>query len=806
MKLRTLSMLAPVAFYSSWGAAADIEQRQVDFKIEAQSLASALIEFSEQAQLQVMSQGVDLEARRTPGVTGRLTVGRALSQLLSESSLSYVETAPNTIAITSASSKTTSAAASNGLIKIAQATYSDTPPRSEAKSSVVHELEIVTVYGRGAAQTTVREVPQSTTVFDSVVLDSVPSPRIDDVIRYMPSTNNLLGDFALGNNFNVRGSSASYTWNGMIPSPVKPGRISSVNVERIEVLKGPSSITYGSMAPGAVINVVTKQPTDEFFAEIDLQGGSWDTYSGSLDIGGPLGEAVSARINASYLDRKTQVDHWKQEATFVAPVIKFDLSDRTTLTLEGTFDRLEHPYGIYDGRIPAPGTLLPNPNGPIPMATNGGYFEGVTHQVEEYRDASVRFRHEFSDSLTLNAQVTYADVAREGVDGFGAALAANNRTMTRTITPRDQGTEAYTATVNVAAKFDTGAITHRVVAGADYLDFESYGHLGSYRPSVGAVPALDVYNPNYTITQPLILTRTTSSLFKSNTAAVYLQERATIGDLSLIAGARYTDSQGETTSRAFATGIVTQLPNTDAKEWSTQLGVLYDFTDAWTVYANHSTSFLPRGAIQLRNGDFYGKPETAKQIEVGARYVLPNDMVASLALYRIVLPDVLTRDPVDINYFVPAGELQSEGIELALSGRILPQWSTMLSYGYNPTEVTKSNQPGQKGLEFQNAPKQTASLLTRYDVSGGALDGFGISAGVSYVGDRFAEATNVRELPAFTRVDLGLYYRLNDGLQFSLHANNITDEDIWSGFQIPIIMRNAGRNYMFGVKVTPTGF
>ncbi len=373
MQLKTLTLLAPIAVYSTWAGAADIHQREVNFEIRPQPLANALLDFSEQAKLQVMSQGVDLGERKAPGVSGRLTVAHALSMLLADSNLSFVETAPNTVAITASHPAAAMPASNRNFIRLAQA--KPTPVAAPTRpADELQEVEVVTVYGRGAQAATIREVPQTVTVFNPEIIEVLSGPHIDDVIRFLPSANNLLGDYAIGNNFNIRGSGPSYAYNGMIPSPVKPGRIGLVNVERVEVLKGPSSITYGSMQPGAVINIVTKQPTSEYYSELGVEVGSFDTFGGSLDLGGPLGDKVGARINASYQDRGAPFDHWRQITTVVAPVVTFDLSDRTLLTVEGTFDSIDHPKGIYDGRIPTVGTLLSAPFGEIPIETNTAYL------------------------------------------------------------------------------------------------------------------------------------------------------------------------------------------------------------------------------------------------------------------------------------------------------------------------------------------------------------------------------------------------------------------------------------------------
>ncbi len=158
--------------------------------------------------------------------------------------------------------------------------------------------------------------------------------------------------------------------------------------------------------------------------------------------------------------------------------------------------------------------------------------------------------------------MAWADVHRWGVDGFGAGMTANNRTITRTITPRDQGAKSFTAAINIAANFDTGPVQNKVIAGVDYLSYRSFGKLGSYAPATGTMPQLDVYAPNYAVLTPLRLTRTTDSLFTSSTDAAFVQERATIGDLSFVLRCPLHGLKGGNLPTQVATGVKTRALDT----------------------------------------------------------------------------------------------------------------------------------------------------------------------------------------------------------------------------------------------------
>ncbi|MBL8266498.1 TonB-dependent receptor [Steroidobacter sp.] len=774
-----LAALAGSLFLSTLGPVTAQDLARARFDIEQQSLSSALNECARQAGREILFAPNLVQSLQTEGVRGEYTVTEALDRLLKGTNLRFRVTGEDTILIESASSAGSTSASAQDLS--------------------LADMELITVFGRGVAAESIREVPQTATVLGEELLEIIPNATVQDALRFIPSASNLIGDYSFTHNFNIRGFGTSATWNGMVPGIAAPNKIDSTNVERIEVLMGPAAVLYGAMEPGAVINVVTKQPQRAFHAELNVNGGSYDTYGASLDIGGPLSDRIAARLNASYSDAGAPFDHWGLQTIFLAPVVSFELSERTLLTVEGTYRDAYYDEGIYDGRIPVAGTLRPNPNGEIPIDTNPGYVAGVTDFTALWKQADVRLKHEFSDALTLNAQLSYADNSLTSVEAFGGNLQSNNRTVTRTLGTRDQQQENYLAAVNLGSKFSTGAVEHAVTVGFDYIDYQADTVNGGYS---GVMPVLDVYAPNYSVTGPLTFVPNFFFTGKLEAFAGYLQDRIKIGDdLTLLVGTRYTDSESKTALTP--PGLPrTDLPLVKASKWSTQLGVLYDVTDSVSVYANRTTSFQPREAVLSRTGEVLDTPETAVQYELGTHLELGGPgLIANLALFRIEKPNVRTPDPENTLFQIQAGEVRSQGVELSVNGQLLPNWMLYGAYAFTDTEVVKTNVANQLGKRFRNAPEHTASLVTRYDIASGLLEGLGFSAAVNYIGSRYAEAVNILELPASTRVDLGVYYDVNEHVEVSLRGSNITDEDIYNGFSTTLVMRNAGASYTANMKV-----
>lgn len=784
--------------------------RVMHFDVPAQALNHALNSFAQQADLRIVFDTSAAEGFTAPRLEGNFTMTEALRQLLGNTGLEFEFVGDRTVTISSTRpGQATAVIGGTGAFRLAQSETGDSAaPAAQSVDEAARgdDIETVSVYGRGAQGETVREVPQSTTLFNAQMLDSIPATSVEDVIRFVPSASKLSGDYEFSNSYYVRGSRTTATWNSMIPGDAMPGRMELANVERVEVLMGPSSILYGSMQPGAVINVITKQPQREFHSALELKAGSFGSYGGSLDIGGPVSDGVRVRFNTSYSDDGAPFDHWTFRTLFLAPVVAFDVSDRTVLTLEGSYRRASYPDGIYDGRIPPSGSLLPNPNGDIPMGVNPGYIPGITDFTGTFYDANLRMKHQFSPTLALNAQLSYLANQDKGIDSFAGALNPDNRTTPRFLSPRDVSRRNLIAAVNLAGEFRTGPVTHKTVVGLDYFDSRRWGSNGDYvLEGGGPIPDLDLYDPDYALDGPIVLVPTFNPLVLIKTKAAFVQERASFGEhVALIAGVRYTDSRGETTRLRLPSREVTVFPDTDAKEWSTQFGALYTVSDNLMLYANRSTSFFPRPAIVLRDGSFFGDAETAKQYEIGARVAIPGtSLTANLAAFRITKPNILTTDPIDPRFQVAGGAIESKGFEMSASGTILPGWTGLLSWAYNPTEITRSNRPGEEGLEFQNSPKRTLSAISHYEVGSGALQGLGLSAAVNHLSSKYADTANLLTLPSSTRVDLGVSYRINGGIEVEVQGRNITDETIYNGFFSTLITRNAGRTYMLNVRMWP---
>ncbi|WP_129779516.1 TonB-dependent siderophore receptor [Peristeroidobacter soli] len=795
MRLRraVLGVLAAGLLTSSGSALANALNTVARLSIQPQSVASALLAFSDQAKVQVVSVGSEVRGRRSPGVEGELPAREALARLLMGTGLGFELINEQTIRVFVADPKDTSAPAQRAISFTQSSEVSSASTQSVASHESVDEvrLEVVTVFGRTEAET-VREVPQSVMVFDKVFLENTGATDLFNVLRFVPSATNRRTQMGyLPQEFNIRGFYAAQTLNGTSRNTmIQP--LDMQGVERVEVLMGPASVLYGSMEPGAVVNLVTKQPLDRFHWEFGAGLGSYDNYRVTADVGGPISEQARARLNFAYQDRESFLDSWSSNKVFVAPVVAFDLGERTQLLAEAQYSRERAPAGAYIG-TPAAGLITPNPYGNYSRS----FFiadpdePGVGMDRKSGRVAA-QLTHRFTDTLHGRAAVSYTYGDQNDGNMLSQGFLNNDyRTLRRYFfIARDSRSDDYAYHMDLSGEFATGPLQHKFSIGGEYVserdDFRD-GRGGFFTTSV------DIFDPTYTATlpNPLLLN---GSLLESETQGVFLQDRVSLFErLHLIGGVRYAKIR---TSNTFtpAGGTPQRPTKVDQSAWPTLFGVLYDVSDSISIFANQSKSFMPRGGTTGSGAAF--APERSVQYELGTKFDIGRSgLNGSVALFQVEKPNVLTVDLANPGFQVPLGKVTSQGAEVSVQGYLRPNWSMYASYAYSDTEV-ESNSPALDGNRLSHAPGDTVSLMTRYDLQSGVLAGLGFSAAANYVADRYIDDGNMLLLPSYTRIDLGVYYTFSERTDFSLLLNNVTDEDVFSGSGPNLVELDLPRNVL----------
>jgi len=622
--------------------------------------------------------------------------------------------------------------------------------------------------------TPLRDIPFSIQV--------VPRQLIEDrnvrtVTEAVETASGVVEDFRFFNGTSgirrIRGFSSSSTLrNGFPESPFAISTIPLATVEQLEILKGPASVITGAIEPGGIINYVTRQPLNEPSYTLGFEAGNFGLYQPSIDLTGPLtaDRNVLYRFIAAYENRGSFQEFANSETTSIAPSISFNLGDRTDINLYYEYSRyFANPYQfgvplLSDGSLP-PRSLYPS-------------YPSL-HSVDFYdHKAGYRLTHRFNENWQIRNNFAFTNTNLERREIFPLSL-TDDRFLNLATFNDDTTDYNYFVGIDLLGRFETGSVSHRLLIGFDFNYYTSRSvSAGNYDPTI--IPPLDIRNPNYNaLTERPEVFLDGTSVRDIESYGVYLQDQIEFSDnLKLLIGGRYDWISNES-------GFITpdnvgdiSLQNDGA--FSPRIGLVYQPSETVSLYASYSRSFNP--AIGRNPDDRPFEPTRGTQYEVGVKTdFLDGRLSATLAAYDLTRTNVLTPDPdpalAQQGFQVQVGEQRSRGIELDVTGEILPGWNIIVAYALTDTAVTADNAiPSTEGNRFANVPQHQASLWTTYEIQQGDLQGLGFGLGLFYVGERQGDLANTFQVGDYLRTDAAVYYRRNR-FNAAINIRNLFDID-----------------------------
>jgi iron complex outermembrane recepter protein len=616
-------------------------------------------------------------------------------------------------------------------------------------------------------ETPILETPFSIQVIPKEVIRDQQAVQINDVVK---NTSGVIyrGDITgrSGENFILRGfPDAPVLRDGVRQSSnagIQP--ITEIaNVERIEILKGPASILYGTIEPGGLINLVTKKPLSNPLFETELQLGSRGLFRPRFDISGPLtaDKRVLFRLNGLYQSLESFRNYEQNdEKLLFAPALTFKLGDRTTLNLAAEYIKAKRPadFGLpsKDGEvIDVPRDRIINE--PTDTVDSRSFITGYTldHQLNNQWKLKNSFRYSYSD---YNFNVVFLPFNFD----------PETNTALRFPAVQEAQAKNYTIQTNLVGEFATGRIQHKLLAGFDYIR-----RTGRTLTRLDREPSfLDVFNPVYGAIKPdkFSLPAFADNDVTGNDWGFFLQDQVALSQkLKLLAGLRYdTVSQTTVNIDAFGDKETTKL---NESALTPRLGLLYQLTDRMSIYGSYSQSFKPNTDSSATGRPL--DPERGKGYEFGLKTeLLDRKLLATIAYFDITKQNVAGTDPDFPLFSITTGEQRSRGIELDVAGELTPGWKVIGSYSYTNAKITADVDPTIVGNKLFSTPDHAASLWTTYEIQKGNLQGLGAGLGLNYVGNRQGNLDNTDRLGSYLTADAALFYK-RDRLRFGLNFKNI---------------------------------
>jgi iron complex outermembrane receptor protein len=652
------------------------------------------------------------------------------------------------------------------------------------------------------------------------------------------------------NQYNIRGISQNEEGqivNGMRTRQYYFLQPITTNIERVEVLKGPASVTFSSVDPGGSINMVTKKPLAVERREVSMSVGSFSTMRGTLDFTGPLNESKTLlyRLTGGIQEGKSYRDLVKNNAVLVSPSISYIPSNRTAINAEliysngtGNLDRGQPIFGAVAGVTDLKST---------PISLNLGAANDFFKSKQMIITTSLA--HKFTDNISVNVaymKQTWSEDLQEHRTTNAFAVDMNNQPVTNLAAMQFVQRQQYWNVDNLNAyfnfDFETLGIEHKLLIGYDLSRWNKTkgGGQNSARGYVlkdGTVsnsflPAnaenyqtivvdgktlpkpnvnhFDLNNPSYTIRNVedyILNSRVAIPSARTTTNAVYIQEQLRLGKLSALLSLRHEWFQDITNYKAPGEASF------DNTAFIPRVGLTYEVTRQINVYTTYLKGYQPQSntvSLMPSTGAFFWSANSAARFkplisdlkEAGAKgQFFENRVSITVALYEINQKNILMNAnvPAFPDSLVQRGADRSRGVEWELAGYILPNWQVNASYSYIDARIVEDSDASLNGKRKENAPVNSTNLWTRYNFSDATLlKDIGIGLGVQYSGGKVPWFTRAFEVSGYTLFDMAVYYSPSKAnMQLALNVNNIFDTTYWIGAQNYLrLFPGAPRNFM----------
>ena len=518
------------------------------------------------------------------------------------------------------------------------------------------------------------EVPQSIQVLSGETLRDAGITRLDNALDFASGISRQNNFGGLFDSFSCRGFSgdentaSNYLVNGFNAARGYGGARDTSNVERIEILKGPQSALFGRGEPGCTVNIVSKKPYFELGGSATFSGGSYNTFRSEGDVNVPLSDHVAIRVTGAAEAGDSFRDTISTQKYTVTPSILAKLGSDTSLSYEFEYIHQEVPFDR--GIVAINGNLKTVPrsrflgepgDGPIRIRALGN---------------QAQLQHNFSNDWSVVLGVGYRDTSFKGFS-TEAELATgrqqvyrDGQTLSRIRRYRDYSTTDLTVRGEVSGKFDTFGLSHHLIFGADWDDFELTVVQSRYRPPAVAAQTTATIGNSVNIFAPVYGKLPAVAVFQNYkerqfSYGTYVQDQIDITDqLKLRVGARYDNFEQIIDNRFSST-----RSGQTKTAFSPQVGLAFVVSDALSFYANYGEGFRPNTGTTFANQPF--TPEQTTSYEIGAKVALLNGrLTGTLAGFKTDKTNVLSADPVNSGFSLAIGKARSKGIEFEMSGKL----------------------------------------------------------------------------------------------------------------------------------------
>jgi iron complex outermembrane recepter protein len=652
-------------------------------------------------------------------------------------------------------------------------------PKREAAAAPVVENPRGAVQGYVAGRsmagtktnTPIMQTPQSLSVIGSEQIRDQKPGKFDEILRYTPGV--VAGTFGPDTRndwFLIRGfksEDVGLFLDGLqlFYTSYASWKLQPFNLERVEVLRGPSAVLYGGSSPSGIVNAVSKMPPTAPIRYLETGVNNFGNAYLGFDFGGPVATApengkLFYRVVGQVQNGGTQVDFTPNNNYFIAPSLTWKPDADTTFTVLASASKLETRSENF---LPYIGTVVNAPFGRIPtrLFTSDPSVDTFKREQEMI---GYQFERNLSDDVTFrqNARFGHVDVTLSTLFGLGyvngdpaTALLARGNFLTHAIA--NQGN----LDSQLEYRFNTGILRHTALFG---LDLKHY-RIDDWQGFGGATP-LNLLNPVYTPTARFNGAPYQDTTLTQKQLGFYMQDQIKLDRFTLVLSGR-NDWVATDNNNHIGAG-----QSREDSKFSGRAGLIYNFDSGLAPYVSYATSYNP--VIGLSSGQLL-LPETGQQTEVGLKFQ-PNGFNGhfGFAWFDLKRQNALTTDPNNVLQPTQNGEVTSRGFELEAVANPLPGLKLVAAFTTYNLFISKDLNPALIGKSPTATPQALTSGWFDYTFQSGPLTGFGFGGGVRYIGGSFADDLNTMPVPSVVLGDATVHYEWKNW-RAALNVINVAD-------------------------------
>lgn len=657
------------------------------------------------------------------------------------------------------------------------------------------------------------ENPQVYTTITGEVLKEQVVTNFDDALKNAPGITQLWAATGRGGDgagyYSLRGFAVQPTIVNGLPG-LTNGSLDPANIDRIEIIKGPSGTLFGSslISYGGLINTTTKRPYKTFGGEVNYTVGSYGLNRVTADLNTPLNDkkTLNFRINSAYNKQNSFQDAGFRESFFIAPSLSYNVNDRLSFLVLTEFmsNETTNPTMLFLDRA---NPLRVHNINELKYDNKRSYTSNeLTIKTPSY-NIQTQMNYKISDQWTSQTVFSTSSAKSTGnyaylYEGTSSTSITDGIVLARYFTYQDNRNITTDIQQNFIGDFKIGSLRNRLVVGFDYFKRTATDHgsgyfgngyvyigddLQSFNNMVGAQTNGDTGDLTKAGSDAIVGdSPRNNSKTKQEVISAYFSDVINITPaLSAMVSLRADRflNGGDTS---------TDADNYNQNALSPKFGLVYQpVIDQVSIFANYMNGFTnvapgENVAGTTRTPKTFD-PEHANQFEVGTKLnIFKDKLYATLSYYDIKVTDQVYSvrpNATDVTYYQDGGQ-HNKGFEAEFIANPVNGLNIILGYSYNDATLTRGDADFVGFRPESAGAYNLANLWASYKFTEGLLRGFGLGFGGNYVGDNKIMNRSVSgtfTIPEYTVLNSSLFYNA-ERFGITLKLNNIANKEIYDGW------------------------